>query len=230
MSSGDNLNIDETVNNNTLNNNVKVDSVNIGTVDIPGRALTAAAGAIANGGIMTAALSVGAKAAQSTPSIAGKIALAAGSVALGASAIVVKNIASNVYITPGTNNLMPLNINIDPTTYLTEYLGLTGNNITDLLLLLQFFHNLEKYFSMLILFYFLIINLKDFFLKISTYLPSSISPYYNKSINYIHKAGHVYIFLLLLLLITSLLISSHYFDFFLDNFDKISEHYIKHKK
>lgn len=224
MSSSDNLNIDETVNNNTLNNDVKVDSVNIGTVE--GRALTAAAGAIVNGGIMTAALSVGAKAAQSTPSIAGKLAFAAGSVALGASAIVVKNIASNVY----TNNLMPLNINIDPTKYLTEYLGLTGNNITDLLLLLQFFHNLEKYFSMLILFYFLIINLKDYFLKISTYLPSSIAPYYNKSINYIHKAGHVYIFLFLLLLITSLLISSHYFDFFLDNFDKISEHYIKYKK
>jgi len=154
MSPSDNLNIDETIKNNTLNSNVKLDSINIDTLKIPGGAVTAAVGAIGNSSIMAAALATGMKISQSSPSISGKVAAAVGSVGLGAGAIIVKNVASNIYNTPGKNNLMPINININPTTYLTEYLGLTGNNITDLLLLLQYFHNLEKYFSLLIFFYF----------------------------------------------------------------------------
>jgi uncharacterized SAM-binding protein YcdF (DUF218 family) len=43
------------------------------------------------------------------------------------------------------------------------------------------------------------------------------------------KSGLIIIILLFIILIISLLISNHYFDWFVENFDKICEFYIKNK-
>jgi len=182
-----------------------------------------------DGAIMAAAISAGSKLTKSNPTMACKIAKVVGIVGLCASAIIAKNVYHNVSKDLGnkTNNYL-----ISVTDYVSELLHLTGNNVTDLLLLIQFFNRSQIFFLTLIIYNMVLYNINESKLEyyLKKLLPQSFVAYILKAIIYFKKSGFILIICLIILLIAAILLSNNYFDFFLNNFDGICELHINSKK
>jgi len=199
---------------------VSVNTIKVGNINIPGSSLVQGASALGNGAIMASSISAGAKFASSHPNIAGKAAIVGGSLALGGLGIMVKDLSGKVI--PGKKDFVS---SID----LFKFIESSGSDTIDFLYVLHLLHNLQTTFLLLIIYYFLVLTLKDHFLKLSAHLPKQMQPYYIKMVDYINKVGYIYILIFLGLLLTSLFLSNHYFDLFLNHFDAICEEYIKTK-
>ena len=190
-----------------------------------------------NGTIMTVALTAGMKLSQTTPTLAGKIGALAPpvggrGVALGGSAIIVKNVSGNVSKDLGksSNNLLPMSgegTNLNEV--LAQVFNLTGNYALDLLTLIQVFQKLQLMFIVLIIYNLLLYlinvdNLEKLLLKI---FPSKLVNYYLKSVNFVKKSSLIIIIFFLILLLISNLYAYHYLNFFISNLDAIIDFYFK---
>jgi hypothetical protein len=98
---------------------------------------------------MTAALAGGIKWAQKSPSVAGKMAILASGVALGAGAIVSKNVAGNLSENLGKDAIKS---KLSSDSILSDLFNLTGNSVLDLLTLIQFFQSCQMYLLILIIY------------------------------------------------------------------------------
>jgi hypothetical protein len=182
----------------------------------------------ADGAIMTTALAGGLKLAHKIPTLALKSALATGSVALGGTAIGVKNVIGNVTSNIGKNSYLPKDIDA----YISEIYNLTGNSFLDLLILIQVFQKLQLLFIFLICYnsILLLINeskLEIFLLRI---FPIKIVNIYMKSLRLLKKSGFIIIICLVILLIISNLYSYYCLNFFLSNLEHLVDLYINYKK
>lgn len=123
-------------------------------VKIPAESLLPVANALANGGIMAAAITAGSKIAYNTPGTAGKLSIGIASVALGAGGIIAKNIAGEV------NQVKKAEyIDSDKSSFMSLPIESSGNSAIDLLNILQYFHTLEIFFVLCLGFYFIIMKL-----------------------------------------------------------------------
>lgn len=183
----------------------------------------------ADTGIMAVALSSGAKIAAKSPTTAGKTAAVGGSIVAGGLAIVAKNIASNLSSNIGKG---PNFTDID--SIFRQIFQLTGNDVLDLLYIINVFHFLQL-LSLGLLIYYIIIYLIDLsylekiLLKI---LPVNITNYILKSLNFIRPGDKYVKYLIIILLILNIFVNIQsyiYFDFIYSNFDRIVDLYIKNR-
>ncbi len=149
--------------------------------------------------IITTALVVSGKVAQSVPSTTGKAAVLAGGVILGEAAINVKNVASKVS-TDFLNKKKKIISNISGT--LDSIFYSTGNNALDLINLIQVFNKLSLMFHLIIIYNFIITKLnfelmESFLLKI---FPKIIVNAYIRSLKNLKKSSSILIIVSFLLL------------------------------
>jgi hypothetical protein len=128
-----------------------------------------------DGVIAVAGLTAGLKLAQAQPTIAGKIAVVAAGIAVGCGAratIITKNISGNISADIGKNFL----INYDT---IADILGieLSGNNLLDLLSVIQYYHSLSLFLLFLIVYYLILLNINttNIETKIKEYLYDRIA-------------------------------------------------------
>jgi hypothetical protein len=88
------------------------------------------------------------------------------------------------------------------------------------------------YLLILIIYYIFLYNIKESIIenKLIKILPFKIVSVFMKSLNLFKKSGLIIIICLFILLLVSTYLSIHYLDFFVNNFDKICELYLKNKK
>jgi hypothetical protein len=176
--------------------------------------------------IMATSLSGAAKLAQGHPSVATKIACLGCGVCVGCLAIVGKTLTGNISKIVGKDkflNLDDLNLN--------EILQLSGNDVADLLQIIQYFHILQFILLILLCYYLLINRINEFKLEeiISKILPIKVVNFILKNLRYMKKINKFIIIFLIIFIIISNLYSYHLLKFFIDNFDGIAELYIKTK-
>ena len=112
-----------------------------------------------------------------------------------------------------------------------KFFNLTDDYATDLLKLIQVVQHLQIILLFLIcynilLYYVNETKLENILLK---FLPIKWVSFYIKSLKLFKKTGLVIIIWLVLVLFFSTYISSHYLDFFIENFDPLCEFYLKNK-
>lgn len=218
----------DSVNNNSNINNSNGEGNNASKNDFATKATTKAV----DGTIMAAAISAGIKLSQNAPTLASKIGVVAGGVALGASAIAAKNISGNLSENLGksSKNLLSLNgEGVDLNEVVMKMFKFSGNDALDLLTLIQHFQKLQLMFIVLIIYNFILyfINLdrlENILLKI---LPVSMVKFYLKSINLVKKSSVIILICLLILLLISSLYAYHYLNIFIYNLDAIINVYFK---
>lgn len=204
-----------------------------------------------NGGgdaiIMTAALASGAKLAQKAPNLATKAAFIAGSIGVGATAIIVKNVSGYVSSDVEKSSLLSLaslaitNISLKDSTVaspeeaqatplielLYKIFDLSGNSVQDLLKMIDYINNLQYLFLYFIIYLYILLSIDSS--KMEFYLnkiyPKIFVQYFMISVNLVKKSGRIYIILFFLLLSSSIYLSNHYFSFLYENFDAICEFY-----
>lgn len=204
-----------------------------------------------DGAIMATSVAGGIKLAQKSPGVAAKAGIVVGSVVLGAGAIVAKNIAGNItenigksiiffyFIIRNDNSKNDLNIwkwfndldssksflDFDP----SVFFSLSGNAVLDLLRMIQVFNNLEVFFLYLIIYSLIMLNISNSIIEkfLSKIIPEKYVILLIKPLNLFKKTGKVYIIIFFIMLSLTIYLSNHYFSFFVDNFDKICELYIK---
>ena len=176
--------------------------------------------------IMAVALGGASKIAANTATPQGKTAVLAGGVALGATAIVAKNIASNLRSEIGKTKKL---ISDDLTQYLNDMFELTGNNAIDLLNIIYLFQKLQFCFVIFTLYNFVLgnineVKLESFLVKI---LPFKLVKLYIRSLIYFKKSSNIIVLSLLILLVISNYLSYYYLGFFIENLDSIIKLYFK---
>ena len=176
--------------------------------------------------IMALALGGASKIAANTATPQGKTAVLAGGVALGATAIVAKNIASNLSSEIGKTKKF---ISDDLTHYLNDMFELTGNNAIDLLNIIYLFQKLQFCFVIFTLYNFVLgnineVKLESFLVKI---LPFKLVKLYIRSLIYFKKSSNIIVLSLLILLVISNYLSYYYLGFFIENLDSIINLYFK---
>ena len=209
------------------------------------------------GAIKATTLAGGMKLAQKAPNVAVKIGIIGGSVAAGAGAIAVKNITGNFTEDIGKSILFTyfiimndsskpqgtddFNISkfineFDLSKFINEFdpsifFNLSGNSVLDLLKMIKVFNDLEYFFLYFIIYTLILLNINLNWINkiLSKFLPEKIVSSIMKSIHLFKKTGKVYVIIFIILLSCSIYMSNHYFSFFLDNFDKACEVYIKSK-
>lgn len=176
-----------------------------------------------NSAIMATSVAGAIKIAQSIPSVSGKIAALAGGISIGAGAIAAKNIIGNVTANIGkTKDLLPS---------LSEFFGFTGNSLTDLLIIINYFQILQLIFILLTLYYLIIyfIDLSILERYLSKIIPTKILSVIIYIFNQLRKIGLFTIFSLIILTLIAAYLNVGYLNFLLDNLDKIIELYSSNK-
>jgi hypothetical protein len=178
-----------------------------------------------NSAIMIAALSVGNKLAQKTPSVAGKIAAGIASVGMGAAAIIAKDAAANLNGLINKNKYMSWFVanNSNSSNILDSILDLTGNSAIDLLIIIQVFHKLQLMLIPLIAYNLLLHFISEEKME-STLLkvfPVAFVNVYMKSFRIFKKQSIFIILALILLVYISNYLAYYYLDFYLSNIDRI---------
>ena len=176
--------------------------------------------------IMAVALGGASIIAANTATPQGKTAVLAGGVALGATTIVAKNIASNLRSEIGKTKKL---ISDDLTQYLNDMFELTGNNAIDLLNIIYLFQKLQFCFVIFTLYNFVLgnineVKLESFLVKI---LPFKLVKLYIRSLIYFKKSSNIIVLSLLILLVISNYLSYYYLGFFIENLDSIIKLYFK---
>ena len=176
--------------------------------------------------IMAVALGGASKIAANTATPQGKTAVLAGGVALGATAIVAKNIASNLSSEIGKTKKF---ISDDLTHYLNDMFELTGNNEIDLLNIIYLFQKLQFCFVIFTLYNFVLGNINE--VKLESFLVKILSfklvKLYIRSLIYFKKSSNIIVLSLLILLVISNYLSYYYLGFFIENLDSIIKLYFK---
>ena len=176
--------------------------------------------------IMAVALGGASIIAANTATPQGKTAVLAGGVALGATTIVAKNIASNLRSEIGKTKKLNSD---DLTQYLNDMFELTGNNAIDLLNIIYLFQKLQFCFVIFTLYNFVLgnineVKLESFLVKI---LPFKLVKLYIRSLIYFKKSSNIIVLSLLILLVISNYLSYYYLGFFIENLDSIINLYFK---
>lgn len=182
-----------------------------------------------DGAIMTAALVAGSQLAKTMPSTSGKLAATGLGVALGGTAIVIKNVAGN--ISSASQQIGKINLigSEDLQGVLSSLFNLSGNNGLDLLNLIHFCNSISVTLT-LSLFYLLFCSytdehkLKRVLLKI---FPLILVNIYFKAYMAVKKRSLILIVILLLLILFSNYLTYFYLGFYIENLDKIVEIYFK---
>jgi len=181
----------------------------------------------ADAAIMTSALSLSKTLIKKAPNLQSKVALAGGSIMLGAGAIIAKNAASNLNFDLGSKS----NKFIDLESSVAKFFDLTGNSVTDLLKIINYMQSLQLTILCFTLYYFILFNISED--KIEFYLmkilPNKIVSVIIKNVKLFKKTGFILLILFLLLSIIAGYLVFYYLDFFLTNFDDICEYYIENK-
>jgi len=176
---------------------------------------------------MTSALSLSKTLIKKAPNLQSKVALAGGSIMLGAGAIIAKNAASNLNFDLGSKS----NKFIDLESSVAKFFDLTGNSVTDLLKIINYMQSLQLTILCFTLYYFILFNISED--KIEFYLmkilPNKIVSVIIKNVKLFKKTGFILLILFLLLSIIAGYLVFYYLDFFLTNFDDICEYYIENK-
>lgn len=179
-----------------------------------------------DGAIMTAALVAGSQLDKNMPSTSGKVTATGLGVALGGTAIVIKNVAGNISSQLGKFNLIGSE---DLQEVLSSLFNLSGNNGLDLLNLILFCNSISVTLT-LSLFYLLFCSytdehkLKRVLLKI---FPLILVNFYFKAYMAVKKRSLILIVILLLLILFSNYLTYYYLGFYIENLDKIVEIYFK---
>ena len=159
---------------------------------------------------MTAVVTTGMKIAEKSPGVVTKAAVVAGSIAVGAGAIIAKKAASSVVIDTKKKFISDTQL----TDFLNNIFQLSGNNAIDLLNIIQYFNKLEFFFNYCIA-YFLLLSyvneskLEVFLLKC---MPTTFVKWYIKSIILFKKLVKINLIGLLLLLLISNYCSYYYLE------------------
>ena len=177
---------------------------------------------VGDAAIMGTSLTIAGKIAQQMPNAAVKAAVLAGGVAVGGAAIIVKNVAGKV---SGNFNNFISNIN----KIYNSIFNLTGNDVVDLLNLIQVFQKLEILFLFLIFYNLFVLYINENLLEsyLNKVFPTKLVQIYIKSLKILKKLSFVIIICSLILLLISSLYAHYYLQFFIDNLDKIVEFYFK---
>lgn len=177
-------------------------------------------------GIMAVAIAGAAKIAAQTSTPQGKVAVLAGGLALGASGIIAKNVASNMSSDLGKpKNFIPA----DLTNFLNDMFELTGNNGIDLLNIIYFFQKLQLLFLIIIIYNFFLVNINEVKLEklLVKILPLNLVKLYIRSLIYFKKSSFIILLCLLILLAISNYLSYYYLGFYIENLDSIVNFYFK---
>jgi hypothetical protein len=182
---------------------------------------------VADAAIMTTALSVGKTFLKHAPNLQSKAMVVGSSIMIGATAIIAKNAASNLSFDLGSKK----NQFIDLGSSLAKFYDLTGNSVTDLLILIKYMQFLQLTILCFTLYYFILFNISEnkiefFLMKI---FPKKIVLVIIKNVKLFKKKGFILLIILLLLSIIAGYLVLNYLDFFLINFDDICEYYIEKK-
>jgi hypothetical protein len=181
----------------------------------------------ADAAIMTTALSLSKTLMIKAPNLHSKAMIAGSSIMIGATAIIAKNAASNLSFDLGSKK----NKFIDLESSLAKFYELTGNSVTDLLILINYMQFLQLIILCFTFYYFILFNISED--KIEFYLmkifPNKIVSFIIKNVKLLKKTGFILLIILLLLSIISGYLVLNYLDFFLTNFDDICEYYIENK-
>jgi hypothetical protein len=181
----------------------------------------------ADAAIMTSAIAASKFIIQKAPNLQTKVLAAGSSIMLGASAIVAKNIASNMSSDIGLRKNKLTNLGSS----LAELFDLTGNSVTDLLVLIKYMQSVQITILCFTLYYFILFNISED--KIEFYLmkilPTKIVVFIIKNLKLVKKTGFILLIIFLLLSIIAGFLVLHYLDFFLINFDAICDYYINNK-
>ena len=176
-----------------------------------------------NSAIMATSVAGAVKIAQSIPSVSGKIIALAGGIGLGAGAIAAKNAIGNLTENIGkTKNLLPS---------FSELFGFTGNSLTDLLIIINYFQTIQLIFILLILYYLILyfIDLSILERYLSKIIPTKVLSIIINILNQIRKIGLFTIFSLTILTLIAAYLNVGYLNFLLENLDKIIELYSSNK-
>lgn len=186
--------------------------------------------------VFATGMGVGSHLMKSAPTMTGKIAAAAGSIGLGAAAVIAKKAASSLSLSfPGSGPESSSSKKIIGDSIWTEIDRFSNtDNVLDFLFILQIFNNLQKLFLIFLLYYLIIytLNVEKFIQLISTTLKLSnnnkITNYAYRAVSYIKNSGLVLIYIFLILSICDVYLLSHYFNFLVDNFEQICEYHISY--
>jgi len=179
-----------------------------------------------DGAIMAAALVAGSQLAKNMPSTTGKVAATGLGIALGGTAIIIKNVSGNISSQIGKNKLIGSE---DLHEVLSSLFNLSGNNGLDLLNLIHFCNSISVTLT-LSLFYLLFClytdehKLKRVLLKI---FPLILVNFYFKAYMALKKRSLILIVIILLLILFSNYLTYFYLGFYIENLDKIVEIYFK---
>jgi hypothetical protein len=235
-------------------------AVSTNTSAIASTGISSSVSKASEGAIMATALAGGMKFAQKAKNVAVKIGLIGGSVAFDAgkaknrrgnftedigksilfSYFIIMNDSSKPQGTPPVKddfNISKFINEFDISKFINEFdpsifFNLSGNSVLDLLKMIKVFNDLEYFFLYFIIYTLILLNINLNWINkiLSRFLPENIVNSIMKSIHLFKKTGKVYVIIFIILLSYSIYMSNHYFSFFLDNFDKACEVYIKSKK
>jgi hypothetical protein len=181
----------------------------------------------ADAAIMTTALSLGKTFISHAPNLQSKALLVGSSIMVGATAIIAKNAASNLSFDLGSKK----NKFIDLGSSLAKFYDLTGNSVTDLLILIKYMQFLQLTILCFTLYYFILFNISEDIIEfyLMKIFPKKIVLFIIKNVKLLKKTGFILLIILLLLSIIAGYFVLNYLDFFLINFDDICEYYIENK-
>jgi hypothetical protein len=179
-----------------------------------------------NSAIMAASVSGAAKLAQSALTMTTKLACLSCGVCVGCLTIPGQNLTGNISTNVGKDKFFILS-----DLSLNDILQLSGNDVADLLQIIQYFHIVQFILLILLCYYLLINRINESKLEeiISKILPIKVVNFILKNLRYIKKINKFIIIFLIILIIISNLYSYHLLKFFIDNLDGIVELYIKTK-
>ena len=115
--------------------------------------------------------------------------------------------------------------------FLKETFHLTGNNVLDLLNIIQLFQELQFLFIILICYNILftrinLVKLEGFLIR---FLPAVIVRLYIRSLSVYQKSSLIFLICFIILLSICNFYSIYYLGFFIDNLDSIIDFYFKNK-
>lgn len=178
-----------------------------------------------NAGVIIIAIVLGFKFAHNTSTSGNKTVVVITSIVLVAS-------ASSIYIDNGgeiniTKVIEIIKDNISISSFISFPTKSSGNSAIDLLNILQFFHNLELFFIVLLGYYYVILMLDwdKTSIFIEKYIPVKGQKFFKWYIKSLKLSVNFLFVSFWILLFLTLIISSHYFNFLVENMDIICKIY-----
>lgn len=225
------VNLSTTSSGTSGSNNPDVNSTSSNTISKNTRIISNSLSRMTDSALRTAAIAGGLKMAQNIPKIAFILSKVAASALIGGGSIALINISGNINITEDLGKIK-LWEGIDVQEIINKVFDLGDNDVLNLLDLLNILGNLKLFLLVIVLYYLILINIKNELIEYYIKKIFGESKYVLKYINMLikfKKIGLILIYILLILLIISQLLFNNYFNFFINNFDEICSYYKKNK-